>query len=163
GRIVAVVRTTAVQAAPRSANVATSVVAGGGSGIRRSTILVMTPSVPSLPTNSFMSDSPAASLSSLPPSSTTLPSASTTSSPSTWSVVAPYLTQHRPPALVATLPPIVENVKLAGSGGYQSPCSAAAALRSALTTPGCTVAVSVVGSISTSVMSARQSTSPPST
>src|SRR5690606_30333609 len=66
GRIVAVVRTTAVQAAPRSANVATSVVAGGGSGIRRSTILVMTPSVPSLPTNSFMSDSPAASLSSLP-------------------------------------------------------------------------------------------------
>ena len=31
--------------------------------------------------------------------------------------VTPYFTQHRPPALVATLPPMVQNAELAGSGG----------------------------------------------
>ena len=53
---------------------------------------------------------------------TARPSASTTSSPSSESRVTPYFTQHSPPALVATLPPIVENSQLAGSGAYQSPC-----------------------------------------
>jgi hypothetical protein len=48
--------------------------------------------------------------------------------------VTPYFRQHRPPALVATLPPIVDDVALAGSGGYHRPCSATAALTSLLIT-----------------------------
>ena len=47
--------------------------------------------------------------------------------------------------MVATLPPMVDQGELAGSGGYQRPCSATAALRSSLTTPGCTTAQQVVG------------------
>ena len=73
------------------------------------------------------------------------PSASTTSSASTESRVTPYFAQRSPPALVATLPPMVEILKLAGSGAYISPCTAAAALRSALMTPGSTTAVSSSG------------------
>ena len=42
-----------------------------------------------------------------PPSVTTVPSCSTTTRPSTWLSVTPYLRQCGPPALVATLPPIV--------------------------------------------------------
>ena len=38
--------------------------------------------------------------------------------------MTPYLTQQMPPALVATLPPIVDHGELAGSGGYHSPYSA---------------------------------------
>src|SRR3712207_8217988 len=49
---------------------------------------------------------------------------------------SPYFTQHTPPALVATLPPMVDQGELAGSGGYHRPCSAQAARRSSLTTPG---------------------------
>jgi hypothetical protein len=41
------------------------------------------------------------------PVRSTSPEASTTSSPSTASVVTPYFTQHRPPALVFRFPPIV--------------------------------------------------------
>ena len=37
--------------------------------------------------------------------------------PSTYSAVTPYLTQHMPPALVATLPPIVDDSHEPGSGG----------------------------------------------
>ena len=43
-------------------------------------------------------------------------------------MVTPYFTQHSPPALVATLPPIEQISNDDGSGGYQRPCSAAAAL-----------------------------------
>ena len=68
-----------------------------------------------------------------------------TSSASTESRVTPYLAQRSPPALVATLPPMVDILKLAGSGAYISPCTAAAAFRSALTTPGSTTAVSSSG------------------
>ena len=55
--------------------------------------------------------------------------------------MTPYFTQQSPPAFVATLPPMVENSQLAGSGEYQSRASAAARPRSALTTPAWTVAV----------------------
>src|SRR5690606_22985846 len=51
-----------------------------------------------------------------------------------------YLTQQMPPALVETLPPIVDHGELAASGGYQAPCSRQAVRRSSLTTPGCTTA-----------------------
>ena len=55
-------------------------------------------------------------------------------------MVTPYFTQHRPPALVATLPPIEQISKDDGSGGYQSPCSAAASFTSWLNAPGSTTA-----------------------
>ncbi len=78
--------------------------------------------------------------------------------------MTPYFTQHRPPAFVATLPPIVENSQLAGSGGYQSPSSRAAAASAALRTPASTVAVSASGSTSTTVViRSRLSTRQPST
>src|SRR5258708_29702502 len=54
------------------------------------------------------------------------------------STLFPYTTLFR--SLVATLPPIVDHGELAGSGGYQVPCSRQAFRRSSLTTPGCTTA-----------------------
>src|SRR3954447_12249481 len=88
----------------------------------------------------------------------------TISSSSTYSRVTPYFRQHSPPALVATLPPIVDHGELAGSGGYHSPCSATAALRSSLTTPGSTTATRSSSSISsTRFIVDRSSTRPPST
>ena len=82
-RTVDATSSTAWQEAPSSANVATTVHAGGGGGISRSTMVVMMPSVPSLPTNSLVSESPAASLIRGPPRFTAVPSASTTVRPST--------------------------------------------------------------------------------
>ncbi len=83
GRNVAVTASTASAAAWTEPNVATIVDAGGCGGRSRSVTSVMTPRVPSLPTNSLVSDSPATSLTRGPPSRTAVPSASTTSSPST--------------------------------------------------------------------------------
>ena len=83
GRNVAVMSTTASAAASKVGNDATNVLAGGRAGSRRSSTSVITPSVPSLPTKSFISDSPATSLIRGPPIRTTVPSARTTSSPST--------------------------------------------------------------------------------
>jgi hypothetical protein len=45
------------------------------------------------------------------------------------------------------LPPIVDHGELAGSGGYQSSCTAAAARSSSLITPACTTANRSNGSI----------------
>lgn len=69
-----------------------------------------------------------------------------------------------PPALVATFPPIVDHGELAGSGGYHRPCSAQAARRSSLTTPGCTTAYrSSVSMRSTWFMSSKERITAPST
>ena len=57
--------------------------AGGCAGIKRNVISVMMPRVPSLPTNSLVSESPATSLRRGPPRLTAVPSASTTRSPRT--------------------------------------------------------------------------------
>src|SRR6056297_2866566 len=65
------------------------------------------------------------------------PSASTTSRPSTESRVTPYFTQHRPPALVLTFPPIEQKSFDAGSGAYQRPCPATCSRSSVLKIPGC--------------------------
>src|SRR5689334_11226827 len=87
----------------------------------------------------------------------------TTSSSSTYSPVTPYLTQHTPPAFVATLPPSVDHGELAGSGGYHNPCSATAARRSSLTTPGWTTANRSNGLISRiSDIASKESTTQPS-
>ena len=64
-------------------------------------------------------------------------------------MVTPYFTQQSPPALVATLPPIEQISYDDGSGGYHSPCSAAAAFTSALSAPGSATATWQSASIST--------------
>ena len=78
-------------------------------------------------------------------------------------MVTPYLTQHSPPALVAMLPPIEQISYDEGSGGYHSPCAAAAAFTSALKAPGSTTATRVATSISIARIRSRLSTMPPST
>ena len=154
---------TASPAATRVGKFAARVSGGAGSGRRRRVASATTPSVPSEPTSSDSRSSPATRFTVGPPSSTRSPSASTTVTPSTLSRVAPYLTQHRPPALVAMLPPMVEKSRLAGSGAYQRPCSAAAAFSAPLSTPASTRATRLAGSISRMrVISSVESTMPPS-
>src|SRR4051794_8016786 len=68
-----------------------------------------------------------------------------------------------PPALVATLPPMEEIRYEPGSGGYQSPCSAAASFTSTLSAPGSATAVRVTGSTVTAVIRSVLSTRQPST
>src|SRR4051795_10640888 len=59
---------------------------------------------------------------------------------------------------------MVDQGELAGSGGYHSPCSATAALRSSLTTPGSTTATRSSASISTTrFIRERSRTTQPST
>src|SRR6202000_275223 len=77
--------------------------------------------------------------------------------------VTPYFRHNSPPALVAPLPPIVDQGALAGSGGYQRPWAATAAFRSLFTTPGCTTQVMLSLSISSTwFIRDRSSTTPPS-
>lgn len=83
GRISRVIARTASAADSTDGNDATTVDAGGCAGISRSVSSVMMPRVPSLPTNSLVSDSPATSLRSGPPNRTAVPSARTTCMPST--------------------------------------------------------------------------------
>ena len=78
-------------------------------------------------------------------------------------MVTPYFTQHRPPALVAMLPPIEQISYDDGSGGYHRSCSAAAAFTWAFISPGCTTAVRVVGSTSIAVIRSVETTRQPST
>jgi hypothetical protein len=83
GRTDATTEVTARPASTTSANVATTVATGGGSGRRRSVASVITPSVPSDPTNSRLRSYPATSLIVRPPRRSARPSARTTSRPST--------------------------------------------------------------------------------
>ncbi len=80
----------------------------------RTQTLVTMASVPSLPTSVPIRSSPAGSAAG--PSWTIEPSPKTASSPRTWFRVTPYLSVCGPPALVATLPPMVEAPWLDGSG-----------------------------------------------
>src|SRR5207244_10124858 len=101
----------------------------------------ITARLPSAPTSSLAKSSPATFLRHALPVSMIDPSASTALSAATWSPVTPYFTQHAPPALVATLPPIEQMARDDGSGAYHRPCSTTAAARSPLSTPGSAVAV----------------------
>ena len=83
GRISRRTATTASAAATTVGKAATSVERAPCAGTSRRIARVTMPRVPSLPTNSLISDSPATSLIRFPPSDTRVPSASTTSSPST--------------------------------------------------------------------------------
>ncbi len=64
--------------------------------------------------------------------------------------------------MVATLPPIEQISYDEGSGGYQRPCSAAAALTSAFSAPGSTTAMRVAGSTSIARMRSSETTRQPS-
>ena len=81
----------------------------------RTTTLVTTASVPSLPTMSASRSGPGASARALP-MRTISPSGSTASTSSTWCTVKPYLRQCAPPEFSATLPPIEQTCWLEGSG-----------------------------------------------
>src|SRR5919112_1420568 len=61
------------------------------------------------------------------------------------------------------LPPIEQISYDEGSGGYHSPCSAAARFTSALSAPGSTIATRAAGSISTERIRSRVTTRQPST
>ena len=76
--------------------------------------------------------------------------------------MTPYFTQHKPPALVAMLPPMLQISNDDGSGGYHMPCSATAFFTSALSRPGCATAVRVTGSTAMSRIFSVLSTMPPS-
>ena len=78
-------------------------------------------------------------------------------------MVTPYFTQHSPPALVAVLPPIEQISNDDGSGGYHSPCSAAAFFTSTLSRPGSVTATRDTGSIVIARIFSNESTIPPST
>jgi len=82
-RTVPRIATTASAAAVIDGKLPTSVAFDGCSGISRRIARVMIPRVPSLPTKSLSSESPATSLICRPPRVTSVPSASTTSMPST--------------------------------------------------------------------------------
>ena len=73
----------------------------------RSVTSVMTPSVPSEPTNSRVKSYPDDDFRARPPVWITRPSASTTVRPSTTSRMVPYRTAVVPDARVAAMPPIV--------------------------------------------------------
>ncbi len=83
-----------------------------GRGVSLTQMRVRTPSVPSAPTSRLASSGPPSACE----KRATVPSGITASTASTWLVVTPYFRQRGPPAFSAALPPIVETLKLAGSG-----------------------------------------------
>ena len=105
---------TACEASSIEANVARIVRQACGFLVSRAQILVTMASVPSLPQTVRARSSTAGS--STGPNCTIEPSPSTTSSPATWLTVTPYFSVCGPPALVATLPPMVAVPWLDGSG-----------------------------------------------
>ncbi len=106
---------TARHAETTSGKIPSSVSTRSGRGIRRTVISVTIPSVPSLPTTAPTRSKPLASPLAFP-SRTISPSGSTSSSASTWFVVVPYFSVCGPPEFSATLPPIVHDCWLEGSG-----------------------------------------------
>ena len=79
-----------------------------GTGWTRNRASVMTPSVPSLPTNNWVRSGPVAERGPLPPVRMTWPSASTTSRPMTMSSIFPYRFEYWPAPRQASQPPTVE-------------------------------------------------------
>src|SRR2546427_6485701 len=71
-----------------------------------------------------------------PPSCTTLLSGSTNSRPVTWLEVTPQASVCGPPEFSETLPPMVQDFWLEGSGAKYNPYFSAARERSRFTTPG---------------------------
>ena len=136
GVIAVITASTARPAATTSSKTATAVIACGGIGRSRKRAMVTIPNVPSLPTMSPARSYPATPLTVRRPRRVTRPSASTTSSPRTASRVTPYFTQHSPPALVLTLPPMEQKSFDAGSGAYHRSCFATCSRNSVFMMPG---------------------------
>ena len=88
-----------------------------GRGMSLTVARVISPSLPSAPTNRRFRSRPTTSFWARPPMVSTLPPGITASTPSTQSRVTPYLTARRPPAQVEMFPPMVDIFTLAGSGG----------------------------------------------
>ena len=116
--------------------IAEAVFAGFGTTLRM--IFVMRPSTPSLPTIRRASWSPHASLIVLAPISTISPFGRTVSRPITKSRVAPYIAARWPDAFAITMPPIVQECELPGSGGKKNPSLPITLFRSSQITPGST-------------------------
>ena len=111
----AITADTAAAASSIAVKSASRVRISGGSGIRRTAMRVAMPMVPSLPTKTPRRSRPGVSGPS-PPSTSTEPSGSTTSTASTWADVTPAARQCGPPALVPTLPPMLQACCDDGSG-----------------------------------------------
>ena len=98
------------------ANVAIKVEGFFGRGASPTVISTMTPRVPSEPIIKLARSKVVTAFFVALPSFTISPLVRTTVIARTCWDVTPYLTQHIPPAFVATLPPIVDHSRLAGSG-----------------------------------------------
>ena len=111
----AITAETAAAASSMAVKSARRVRISGGSGISRTAMRVAMPMVPSLPTKIPRRSSPGASGPNDPRTST-VPSGRTTSTASTWADVTPAARQCGPPALVPTLPPMLQACCDDGSG-----------------------------------------------
>ena len=116
-------------------NVAIKVAGDFGRGTMFTVISVTIPKVPSEPMKRCMRSSVVTNFFVALPTSIISPEERTTFNARTWCDVTPYLTQHIPPAFVATFPPRVDQSLLAGSGRYAMPNSFTAVSKSKLITP----------------------------
>jgi hypothetical protein len=118
-------------------NEQTAAETASGMGCSRSVTSVMTPSVPSDPTNNRVKSYPAADFRARVPVVTTRPSAITTVRPKTFSRIVPYRTAVVPDARVAAMPPMVASAP--GSIGNASPLLRSALFTCSRVMPACTV------------------------
>ena len=121
GRILPVMATTEPAAACPSRTLPRPSLTSSAGSSRRKVTSVMTPRMPSLPTNNLVRLPARRRPSGAGPEAHRGAVGQDHHGPSTWSVVTPYFTQHSPPALVATLPPMLQISYDDGSGGYHSP------------------------------------------
>mmetsp|Transcript_115713 Transcript_115713/g.226937 ORF Transcript_115713/g.226937 Transcript_115713/m.226937 type:complete len:218 (-) Transcript_115713:245-898(-) len=110
--------------------------------------LVITPRVPSEPINRCLLCKPQLSLRKVRFISTIVPSARTTSNPKTFPCKLPYLITRNPPALVATLPPIMQEPFAARSSGNVNPFSPTCAFNHSSTHPASHVTTPALESMS---------------
>ena len=111
--------TTVSTAASTVGNDASTALINVGTGTSFNVASVITPSVPSLPTNRCSKSYPDDCLTERDPTSISRPSANATCILNTLSLLAPYFTVRMPAALFASIPPTVAFAP--GSGAKNSP------------------------------------------
>ncbi len=132
-----------------------------GVGRSRSRALVMTPSVPSLPTNSWVRSGPTAARGA-PPVLIARPSARTTSRPTTMSSIFPYRVEYWPAPRQASHPPTVESSTDCGQCPTVTPWSArSSASSTSPNVPARTSRIIDAASTSTTPASPQQSSTTP--